>query len=54
MAKKKNGLSWILFIIAIIYLIFPVDFIPDAPSIGMIDDTIVLMISKLIGDALRK
>ncbi|MEK6881285.1 MAG: DUF1232 domain-containing protein [Nanoarchaeota archaeon] len=50
MAKKKNRLSWILFIIALIYLISPVDFIPDIPPIGLIDDAIVFIISKIIGD----
>ncbi len=41
---KKN----IVLIIAIIYLLFPLDFIPDSlPLIGAIDDTSLLVIDLI-------
>ncbi|MBL7788662.1 MAG: DUF1232 domain-containing protein [Chitinophagales bacterium] len=43
--KAYTGLSqWtiVLMVLAIIYAISPVDFIPDVPIIGYIDDAVVL------------
>lgn len=43
--KSYTGLSQltiVLMVLAIIYVISPVDFIPDVPIIGYIDDAVVL------------
>ena len=51
---KKNRLSWILFIIALIYLISPIDFVLDiVPVVGVLDDIVALIIAKIIGDVKR-
>ena len=46
-ARKKFYSSIVLLIIAIIYLISPIDLIPDVPPVGFVDDILLLMVSTL-------
>lgn len=48
MDNNKNKLATLPVIIAIIYVISPVDFIPDAlPFIGQADDAVILVTAVL-------
>ena len=50
-SKESSILSKIIFIIAIIYTISPIDFLPDffIPGIGYLDDVFILLISYYYG-----
>ena len=37
-SKSKKVWAWILFVLAVIYGVSPVDLIPDMPVVGWIDD----------------
>ena len=47
----------VIYAIAIGYLLFPLDFIPDAPTIGLIDDAVLIILAIMINsliDFMRK
>lgn len=40
--KNKKGLSWVLLILAVIYILSPIDIVPDfLPILGWLDDFLV-------------
>ncbi|MDR1941983.1 MAG: DUF1232 domain-containing protein [Endomicrobium sp.] len=39
--KPKIRLAWIFLFLAAIYTVNPIDFVPDAPVIGWIDDFLI-------------
>lgn len=39
--------AWFLLVLAAIYVISPIDLIPDAPPIGWLDDFLILLIAIL-------
>lgn len=40
--KKKKIWAWILFILSLLYGLFPMDFVPDMPIVGWIDDATIM------------
>lgn len=40
--KKKKIWAWILFILSLVYGVYPVDVVPDMPIVGWIDDITIM------------
>jgi len=40
-ARPKTKLAWFILALAVLYTIFPIDLIPDAPIVGWIDDFLI-------------
>lgn len=53
MQRIKRVLMNPVFILAVLYLVFPADIIPDAtPGVGVIDDLIPVVLSLILEDYL--
>lgn len=51
---KQNKKKIILYILAIIYLLMPIDLIPDVPIVGFFDDILALTIAFFYGEKKKK
>jgi uncharacterized membrane protein YkvA (DUF1232 family) len=54
---RAKGLKWIVIVATIVYIISPIDLLPEfIPGLGLIDDTmlIVILVSELVRMAREK